>query len=80
MGRKPTVSRSLSSIFRSLNDLIEGSLFEILLSITLKPGSTAFGIGVGICYQLLLDAALLMNNQGWTYQRVEFNNCSVCRC
>ena len=80
MGRKPTVSRFLGSIFRSLNDVIEGSLFEILLSITLKPGSTAFGIGVRICYQLFLDAALLMNNQGWTYQRVEFNNCSVCRC
>ena len=49
LGWKPTVSHTLSSIFYSLNDIIIGLLSEILPSITLKLGSTAFGTGVRIC-------------------------------
>jgi hypothetical protein len=77
LGWKPTVSRTLSIIVRSLNDVIKGSLFETLPSITLTLGSTAFGTGVG--YLLLASFGTLHIDvyQGWTYQRVKFNNCSV---
>jgi hypothetical protein len=56
LGWKSTVSRTLSSILQSLND-IKGLPFETSPSITLEPGSTVFGTGVGICYWLLLDTA-----------------------
>ena len=56
LGWKPTVCRTLRSILHSLNDVIKGSRFETLPSITLKLGSTVFGTGVRICYRLLVAA------------------------
>jgi hypothetical protein len=76
LGWKSTVSHTLSSILYSLNDIIIGLLSEILPSITLKLGSTAFGTGVGICI-IFFQAGYAEVYQGWTYQRVKFNNCSV---
>ena len=78
LGWKPTVSRMLSSIIYSVNDAIKGSPFEISPSITPKLVSTASGTGVGIFLLASVGRCILMFNQGWTYQRIEFNNCSVC--
>ena len=72
LGWEPTVSCTLVDILHRLNDvMIQGSLFEISPSTTLKPGSTALGTGVGIYY--FLPQMLYID----LIQRLDISTCQV---